>query len=565
MILITTILVLLISTLYLCFRVLLKITYEYRRPSSKFLREFKIDHKENDSTLVIKSRFYLGCLRYQLLKASSHVTEYSNDDTFSSCLKVDRKEWDTVIANAGRGSEEKLYTDNKLYGFFHPYCNAGGGGEKVLWKAIETVLRNDKKNVAIVYTGDVDASRSQILDNVNTTFGYKLEESRVVFIYLRTRFLVSDRTWPVFTLLGQAFGSFILTVEAYWRCPVDFWCDTMGYPFGYPAIRFMADMPIIAYTHFPVISTDMLDKLKFSETSNSFRTKAKYIYWSIFMFFYEWVGSLVFVSITNSTWTNNHIKSIWRDSHSEIIYPPCSTERLVIKEDKWNRKNQAVVLAQFRNEKRHQLIIQEYSKYLAELSTTENYEPPKIIFVGSTRSQNDKDYVENLKRLAYINYRIPMHLMEFVTDAPYEDIKKYLHESSYGINAMWNEHFGIAVVEYAAAGLIPLVHASAGPLLDIVVPWDVKNNKEAKVNNEQTRTGFFFISEEDPDYVKTANDKNAYNSLKDIFKQVSELCDTEKFEISKRGKLCVSIKFSDAKFDEDWDKYVMDMLDLEII
>jgi alpha-1,2-mannosyltransferase len=38
---------------------------------------------------------------------------------------------------------------------------------------------------------------------------------------------------------------------------------------------------------------------------------------------------------------------------------------------------------------------------------------------------------------------------------------------------MWNEHFGIGVVEYMAAGLVPVAHASGGPLMDIVTP--VKN------------------------------------------------------------------------------------------
>lgn len=37
---------------------------------------------------------------------------------------------------------------------------------------------------------------------------------------------------------------------------------------------------------------------------------------------------------------------------------------------------------------------------------------------------------------------------------------------------MWNEHFGIGVVEYQAAGLISVVNDSGGPKLDIVVEWE---------------------------------------------------------------------------------------------
>ena len=35
---------------------------------------------------------------------------------------------------------------------------------------------------------------------------------------------------------------------------------------------------------------------------------------------------------------------------------------------------------------------------------------------------------------------------------------------------MWNEHFGISVVEYMAAGLVTIAHDSGGPRMDIVVP-----------------------------------------------------------------------------------------------
>jgi len=28
-----------------------------------------------------------------------------------------------------------------VVGFFHPYCNAGGGGERVLWAAIQAIQK----------------------------------------------------------------------------------------------------------------------------------------------------------------------------------------------------------------------------------------------------------------------------------------------------------------------------------------------------------------------------------------------------------------------------------------
>jgi alpha-1,2-mannosyltransferase len=39
---------------------------------------------------------------------------------------------------------------------------------------------------------------------------------------------------------------------------------------------------------------------------------------------------------------------------------------------------------------------------------------------------------------------------------------------------MWNEHFGIGIVEMMAAGLIVVAHRSGGPKTDIIVPFDGK-------------------------------------------------------------------------------------------
>jgi alpha-1,2-mannosyltransferase len=51
-------------------------------------------------------------------------------------------------------------------------------------------------------------------------------------------------------------------------------------------------------------------------------------------------------------------------------------------------------------------------------------------------------------------------------------LERYLREASVGIHTMWNEHFGISVVEMMAAGLVVVAHNSGGPSMDIVVPFE---------------------------------------------------------------------------------------------
>lgn len=491
-----------------------------------------------------------GSVRRQMVLASAKPSEYSNGPQLSTKIsigqsdKLHREEFVNKLVPELR--QHKRF----LYGFFHPYCNAGGGGEKVLWKAVESTLSRNTGNIAVIYTGDVDATQEQILDSVSKRFDYDLDRTRVVFIYLKSRRLVDSKTWPRFTLIGQALGSIFLTLEALYRCPPDVWCDTMGYPFGYPIVYYLAHIPIITYTHYPVISSDMLQKLQNQKDARSLKITIKYWYWKLFMLWYTYVGSFVSIATTNSTWTNNHIRQIWSNCNSKIIYPPCSTEKLVIKLENTKRKNQAVVVAQFRPEKRHKLILNAFAQFL---ETTDDISlAPKLIMIGSTRSKADRDFVNHLREWSRTSLKIPETLLEFHTDCPYEDIKTFLRESTYGINAMWNEHFGIAVVEYAASGLIPLVHASAGPLLDIVVPWNSTERKQAEENTTETRTGFFFKDRSDPDY-NEVNDGGKYPTLEELFVTVVNLTDDEKRAISERGRECVLVKFSDLKFHQGWD------------
>lgn len=47
-----------------------------------------------------------------------------------------------------------------------------------------------------------------------------------------------------------------------------------------------------------------------------------------------------------------------------------------------------------------------------------------------------------------------------------------LARATVGLHTMSHEHFGIGVVEFMAAGVIPVAHNSGGPKADIVVPYD---------------------------------------------------------------------------------------------
>ena len=116
----------------------------------------------------------------------------------------------------------------------------------------------------------------------------------------------------------------------------------------------------------------------------------------------------------------------------------------------------------------------------------------KLVMVGGCRSDVDKQFVEELKALAKklsIQVRSDVlhgklaayHLahvspqrqdkVEFRINAPIEDLKELLATCSVGIHTMWNEHFGIGVVEMQAAGLVTIAHNSGGPKEDIVTPY----------------------------------------------------------------------------------------------
>lgn len=284
----------------------------------------------------------------------------------------------------------------------------------------------------------------------------------------------------------------VLAVDAFSLLVPDVFIDTMGYAFTFALTRWLfPKLPMGAYIHYPTISTDMLGSLDMDEgqglnagAGKGFSGSLKKIYWKLFARLYGWVGTYANVVVTNSSWTRDHIQSIWgpakKDPESSeeisVLFPPVAVEDLIkaipvdAKSEK-ERANTLICIAQFRPEKNHTMLLHAFADLVhGESGSNLLAKDVKLVLIGSVRDSDDAKRVYELRLLTH-ELKIK-ESVEFVCDASWPDILTWLGKSSIGINGMWNEHFGIGVVEYQAAGLISVVNDSGGPKRDIVIDYN---------------------------------------------------------------------------------------------
>ncbi|MCJ1473122.1 asparagine-linked glycosylation protein [Lambiella insularis] len=429
--------------------------------------------------------------------------------------------WDFVWPKLGEHLRQRTKHLNQDYeqhiGFFHPFCNAAGGGERVLWAAIKATQEQYPKAACIVYTGDIalsgvesfagewrDAEAEQeliakkkeiILTKVEENFNISLDRPSIHFKFLTTRNWLLASGYPYFTLLGQSLGSLRVAYDALSEYVPDVFIDTMGYSFVTAFARLLfPNMPIGAYVHYPTISTDMLSSLDEGSdhglnagTGKGIRGWVKRKYWHLFAQMYGWMGGQIDVVMTNSSWTKAHIQSLWSPSRSRsgrtsaigVVFPPVSVEEIenaieISEASEREREQVLLYIAQFRPEKNHELILNAFAQLLQPPDAGKRgfSLDPKLVLIGSIRDDNDEDAqrVHQLRRLAEKLKLVDQ--VEFVCNASWRQILQRLGRSTIGVNGMWNEHFGIGVVEYQAGGLICVVNDSGGPKIDIVVDFE---------------------------------------------------------------------------------------------
>lgn len=362
----------------------------------------------------------------------------------------------------------------KVIGIFHPFCNAGGGGERVLWAAIKSLNDRFPYHSYVIYSDNYECNPTQILLKAKQTFQIETNFN-IHFVQLKTCRLLSPKMYPFMTILFQNIGTMLVGLEAVFRCPPDIMLDTMGCSFIFPIFKLFSSSKVCAYVHYPTISVDMLNMVASNQSNynnrqfiakNPFLSNLKLLYYKTFAFIYRMTGKCTDVVMVNSTWTNNHIRQVW-NLDVTTVYPPCNTSHLKKLDLSKRDRNLIISMAQFRPEKNHRLQIEALAKLIKILNENgDTVTIPKLIVIGSCRNEDDSQLVEELKQLSH-----QLNVEKYITfkvNLPYVQMEKHLGEASIAIHTMVNEHFGISVVEFLSAGLLTLAHNSGGPKLDII-------------------------------------------------------------------------------------------------
>ncbi|KAI8837194.1 hypothetical protein BJ741DRAFT_604039 [Chytriomyces cf. hyalinus JEL632] len=425
--------------------------------------------------------------------------------------------------------------------FFHPFCDGGGGGERVLWAAVSALLARESKSATkfnVVIYSKTGLSLDTVLQKVESQFGIvfsKDQKSRISFVELTYwRYLEAER-YPRLTLVAQSIASAFVAAEALIKYPPpEIFVDTIGFAFTLPIAKLLGCRKVLAYVHYPTISSDMINVVKDGVESYNNRGRVatspfvrnlKLCYYRLFAMLYSFVGSYADAILANSSWTIAHLNSIWKlESRSKVVFPPCETKSLT---DFSLRNRERVILsvAQFRPEKAHFLQL-ETMQHLLNTRPELSSGPKKLslLFIGGARHAADRALADSV--LEYATRLGIRGNVDVLVNAPFPDLQAWLGKASLGLHAMRDEHFGIGIVEYMAAGVIPIANNSGGPKMDIV-----------STSNRESRTGYLASSKEE--YAEAIWD-------------ALDLSAEEEFDMRTRARSSVATRFSTATFQTEF-------------
>lgn len=193
--------------------------------------------------------------------------------------------------------------------------------------------------------------------------------------------------------------------------------------------------------------------------------------------------SNTYYSLFHRFFKSNYFQlGLLRETRIETVFPPCNV--LYLSELPLGKRLGVILsVGQFRPEKDHILQLRMFKLLLENYH--ERFKNVCLVMLGGSRNRQDEDLIEHLKAET-IRLGIPEKNVVFEVNVTFSRLKRFLSHSSVGLHTMWNEHFGISVVEMMAAGLVVVAHNSGGPRDDII-----------HTSLEDTRTGYLATSPEE--------------------------------------------------------------------
>ena len=351
----------------------------------------------------------------------------------------------------------------KNIGIFHIPCHIHGGGEKVLWAMVDSLVRAEY-NVTVYCT--IIEDKELLLKQVKANFGYDISLSKFRILEIDSAYLAYGTDWPGPTKYLRAITQLAVAFDVLEKDMPDLFIESWSAHFSVLAVKLLnPHISIYTYLHFVWRDKYYMDGYynEWNEIGASlYKIKLflEIVYNYLQTMLFRYLTNFIDVCIANSTHTKDLLEEMWGRGKCITLYPPCNIEGLL--EEDFTKKTRTVIsVSQFRWEKRQELQLEAIA-YHQKMHPDSTF---KFKIMGNSKvHESDLVFAGLQKKLKELGLKNT----ELIRDSSIEQLRHHVSTASIGMHTLHREPFGISIAEMLAGGIYILAHNSAGPRSDIL-------------------------------------------------------------------------------------------------